>query len=74
MFNLRFGINVGTTKRTINVTLDGKNIQSATSGDTFVIPMLTADLTPGNHQVNVTVTDGNEKTASKSITLTILAR
>lgn len=74
MFNLRFGITVGTTKRTINVTLDGKNVQSATSGDTFVIPMLTADLTPGNHQVNVTVTDGNGKTASKSITLTILAR
>lgn len=73
-FNLRFNTQVGTTRRTVSVSVDGAPIRSATSGESFVIPVDTSNLEPGNHTLNITLTDGNGKTDSKSITLTILAR
>ncbi len=74
MFNLRFGTTLGTTKRTISIIIDGITLQTATSGDTFVIPIVTSEMSIGNHNVTITAQDANGKSASKSFTLTILEK
>jgi hypothetical protein len=38
-FNLRFQTTIATTTREINVTIDDKVIQTATTGDLFVFPV-----------------------------------
>jgi hypothetical protein len=73
-FNLRFRISVGTTNREVQVTLDGKTIQTANSGESFVFPISSDWLLWGNHKVQVNLTDGNFKTATASFTLNILSR
>lgn len=44
--NLRFSLSLSTEERELVVLLDGKNIYTATSGDIFVIPIISSDLTP----------------------------
>lgn len=73
MFNLRFTVASQTTSKTIAVTIDGENIQNANAGDSFVIPIVTTNLSVGAHTVTITATDANKKTESKNITLNILA-
>jgi len=74
MFNLRFQVDVKTTRRNVVVTIDGNVVQSATSGEVFIIPVSSSDISVGSHQVAITATDANEKTATKNFTLNILAR
>lgn len=74
MFNLRFHANVHTKRRTITVAIDGNPIQTATSGEIFVIPVPTTDLPLGNHTVTITATDANNQNSTKNFTLTILPR
>ncbi len=72
--NLRFSLSLSTEERELVVLLDGKNIYTATSGDIFVIPIISSDLTPWDHTLKIRVTDGNFKQVEKNITLTILPR
>lgn len=74
MFNLRFTATAGTPKKTINIALNGVTIQTATSGETFVVPIITSEISPGNHKISVSITDANGKTDIKSATLTILEK
>lgn len=74
VFNLRFQASIHTARRTISVTIDGDTIQTAQSGEIFVIPVSTLNLAPGAHTVTVTATDANNNSDSKSFTLTILER
>lgn len=73
-FNLRFQANISSEVKEINVTLDDKVIQNATSGDLFVIPVGTTGLNVWKHTVKITATDANFQTATKSFTLNILPR
>lgn len=58
-FNLRFQTTISTEIREISVTIDGKVIQSATTGEIFVFPVSSTGLAPGKHTVKVSVTDGD---------------
>ncbi|MBX9808950.1 transglycosylase domain-containing protein [Candidatus Gracilibacteria bacterium] len=73
-FNLRFQTTIATATREINVTIDDKVIQTATTGDLFVFPVSATGLDPGKHTVKVTVTDSNLQTATKTFNLNILPR
>ena len=44
-FNLRFSVDAGTAQREVSVTIDGNVVQSASSGDIFVIPIGSQGLT-----------------------------
>lgn len=72
--NLRFHIDVSTANREVVVSIDDKLVQSATSGDAFVIPLSSAGLADGSHTVKIVLTDGNYKTAEKSFILNIIPR
>lgn len=74
MFNLRFQTRVHTNRRTIEVKIDDTVIQTANSGDIFVIPVSSAGLSLGDHTMKVSVIDANGNSDHKSFTLTILAR
>jgi penicillin-binding protein 1A len=73
-FNLRFQTTISTEIREISVTIDGKVIQSATTGEIFVFPVSSTGLAPGKHTVKVSVTDGDFQWTSKSFILNILPR
>jgi hypothetical protein len=60
--------------REINVFLDDKTIQTASTGDLFVFPVSSANITPGKHTIKIVATDANFHTASRSFTLNILPR
>jgi hypothetical protein len=72
--NLRFSITVVPGAREISTIFAGKTIQSATSGNIFVVPIDTRDLPAGKYPIQVSVLDSNLKTAKKSINLNILNR
>jgi penicillin-binding protein 1A len=72
--NLRFSVVAPPWAREISTTFAGKTVQSATSGDTFVVPISTGELTPWKYPIQISVIDSNLKTAKKSITLNILSR
>lgn len=74
MANLRFGIDATTATREVVVTIDNVLMQSATSWDTFVIPLNSENIAEGSHTVKISLTDGNYKTAEKSFILNILPR
>lgn len=73
-FNLRFQVSIETVVREINVFLDDKTIQTASTGDLFVFPVSSANITPGKHTIKIVATDANFHTASRSFTLNILPR
>lgn len=74
MFNLRFHTKIGTTVREIDVSLNGKTIQSATTGEVFIFPVSSAWLDVWRHTITITAKDANMKVAVKNFTLTILSR
>lgn len=74
LVNLRFSINVAPWAREVSVNFWGKVIQSATSGNIFVVPVNTSDLTPGKYPLRVSLIDSNLKNTEKTITVTILPR
>ena len=71
-FNLRFQVNIGSVTREITVTMDDKIIQNATSWDIFVFPMSTSGLGIWKHTINITATDANFQSTSKSFSINIL--
>lgn len=73
-FNLRFSTKVSTSEREVSVFLDGKTIQTATSGDVFVIPVNSTGLEPGIHNIMIQITDGNLQNVTKNVVLNILSR
>jgi hypothetical protein len=73
-FNLRFQANIASSVKEISVTLDDTVIQSATSGDLFVIPVGTTGVSVGAHTVKIIATDANFQTATKSFILNILPK
>jgi membrane carboxypeptidase/penicillin-binding protein PbpC len=73
-FNLRFQTKISSIVREISVTLDGKIIQNATSGDIFVFPVSAAGLDIGKHTVKIIATDANFQSVEKSFVLNILPR
>ena len=72
--NLRYSIDVRAWAREVSVVFWGKMIQSATAGDTFVVPIETTDLIPWKYPATITVIDSSLKTVQKTITITILPR
>ncbi len=44
MFNLRFQVGVHTARRSVGIAIDGEVIQSANSGEVFVIPIASNDI------------------------------
>lgn len=73
-FNLRFSITVGTDSREVNVSMDGKNITTATSGDIFIIPVSSDGISVGKHTISITLMDSNLKKTTKNVTLNVLPR
>lgn len=73
-FNLRFQTKISSSVKEITVMLDDTVIQSATSGDLFVIPVGTSWLTVGKHTIKITATDASFQTTTKSFILNILPR
>lgn len=73
-FNLRFRADISTATREIQVFIDDKVQQTATSWEIFVIPMSSAWLSEWKHSVRVTAIDWNFQTAEASFTLTVLPR
>ena len=74
LVNLRFSINVIPWARELSVTFWGRIIQSANAGNIFVVPVNTADLTPGKYPLRISLMDSNLRNTEKTITITILAR
>lgn len=74
MFNLRFQAQISTTVREIDVSIDGKSVQSATSGDIFIFPISSAGLDEWKHTVTISAKDANMQSATKSFNLLILPR
>ena len=74
MFNLRFQVKTGTAQKKVEIKIDGNTLETASSGEIFVIPVSSENLEIGNHTVEIILTDGKNKTTSKSFTLSILAR
>lgn len=74
VFNLRFNVQIATAKRTVSVSIDGVPISTANSGDSFVIPIGTTNIAPGDHTVVVTATNWNAKSDSRSFTLSVLPK
>lgn len=73
-FNLRFSVIIWTQQRNITISLDGNILQSATNGDTFIIPISSENLSEGDHAITITAEDAYKKTDTKNITLTVLPR
>lgn len=74
MFNLRFQTSIHTRRRTIEVAIDGNPLQTATSGEIFVIPVPTQNIAIGEHTVTITAKDANNRSDSRSFILNILPR
>jgi penicillin-binding protein 1A len=74
IFNLRFRTIIGTSTREITIRIDDKVIQTANSGDIFVIPVGSQWLSLGSHTVSISITDGKFRTAESSFILNVLQR
>lgn len=74
MFNLRFNITPTQGKFTTSIIVDGVTLQTSSTGTDFVIPIVTSEMSIGNHNVTITTKNASGKTASKSFTLTILEK
>ena len=74
LVNLRFSINVIPWAREVTISLGEKIIQSANTGNVFVVPVSTTDLPPGKYPLRINLMDSNLRNATKTITITILAR
>jgi hypothetical protein len=72
--NLRFSVTVTPGTREISTAFGGKTIQSATSGNIFVVPIDTTWLAPGQYPIQISLIDSNLKSTQKSVTLNIINR
>ncbi len=70
--NLRFSIDVVPWVREVSVFLGWKLIQSASSWDSFVIPIITTDIALWEYPIRISVVDSTLRKIEKTITLTIL--
>lgn len=74
-FNLRFTISPENVKRTTSIIVDGITLKTEVSEETnFAIPIITSEMSLGNHNVTLVTKNANGKTNSKSFTLTILEK
>lgn len=73
MFNLRFWTNLPPATGSVTISVDGVALKNATGQSEFVIPIVTSEMSLGNHSVTVTASNKG-KTTSKAFTLTVLEK
>lgn len=71
-FNLRYTVNTAPGMREITTTVAWKTIQSATSGESFVVPVSTDTLEPGEYQITITVVDAQIRSSTKNLALSVM--
>lgn len=70
--NLRFNISVVPGVREVSVSLNGNTLYTATSGESFVVPIETTDLDIWTYAILIKVIDANVKSETKNVTLKVL--
>jgi penicillin-binding protein 1A len=73
-FNLRFRVDTDPGAREVSVSVWGRSIYTATSGETFVVPVSADGLWLGSQTITISVVDSSFRSATRSVQLTVLTR
>lgn len=74
MFNLRFGTNLPPASGSVSISVDGVALKKSSGQSEFVIPIVTSEMSLGNHNVTITASNKSGKSTSRSFTLVVLEK